>query len=88
VVLNTPIFLGFNAVYSTESQPTFWRNMPLPSSGSEDKPSKQVLLAVLLMLVSRLDYPSTLNMVAVGTSETLADFQHNAQRRLTETTFL
>jgi hypothetical protein len=33
--------LGYNPVYSVESQPTFRRNMSPPSSGSKYKPSKK-----------------------------------------------
>jgi hypothetical protein len=33
--------LGYIAVYSVESQPTFQRNMSLPSSGSKKGPSKK-----------------------------------------------
>jgi hypothetical protein len=33
--------LGYNAVQSIESQPTFRRNMSPPSSGSEKEPSKK-----------------------------------------------
>jgi hypothetical protein len=32
--------LGYNAVYSAESQPTFRRNISLPFSGLKNKPSK------------------------------------------------
>jgi hypothetical protein len=32
--------LGYNAVYSVESRPTFRRNISLPSSGSNNKMSK------------------------------------------------
>jgi hypothetical protein len=33
--------LGYNAVWSIESQPMFQRNIPPPSSGSKNKPSKK-----------------------------------------------
>jgi hypothetical protein len=32
--------LGYNTVSSAESQPTFRRNIPSPSSGLKNKPSK------------------------------------------------
>jgi hypothetical protein len=35
--------LGYNAVQSVESQPTFRRNLLPPSSGSKNKPSKKPL---------------------------------------------
>jgi hypothetical protein len=40
--------LEYNAVLSTESQPTFWRNMLPPSSESKNKPSKQSSACYLL----------------------------------------
>jgi hypothetical protein len=35
--------LGYNAVYSIESQPTFRKNMSPPSSGSKNKQSKKLV---------------------------------------------
>jgi hypothetical protein len=39
--LYNSLLLRYNVIYSVESQPTFRRNISLPSSGSNDKPSKK-----------------------------------------------
>jgi hypothetical protein len=37
----TAVVMGYNAVYSVQSLPTFRRNMSSPSSGSKNKPNKE-----------------------------------------------
>jgi hypothetical protein len=56
--------LGYETVYSIESQLTFRRNMPLPTLGSKNKPSnkptwKSLCLRSVSTLVSSPDYYST-----------------------------
>jgi hypothetical protein len=81
--LEESYLLGYNAMYRTESQPTFRRNMSPPSSGSKNKPSKN-LLATFFMLVTFLTSSSTLNMEATCSSKTLVGFRWTTRRYIKE----
>jgi hypothetical protein len=78
--------LGYKAVYSVESQRTFWTIMSLPSSGSKNKPRKpaQFCLLPAFTLFSCLAYSSTMKMVAIYSSETPVDFQRSTQHYVPE----
>jgi hypothetical protein len=73
-----------NIMYSTESQPTFWRNISPPSSGSKNKLSKPLCLPSDFTLVSCSPYFSTLKMVAICSSETSVDSQRTTQHYIPE----
>jgi hypothetical protein len=67
--------LGYNAVSSVESQPTVRKNISPPSSESNNKPIKKLLLPVSCFLIL-----ATLKMEATCSSETLVDFQRTIRR--------
>jgi hypothetical protein len=77
--------LGYNAVQSVGSQPTFRKNISPPSPGSKYKPSKKpALLATYFMLVSSLAYSSSLRMEATFSSESSVDFKRTTLRHIPE----
>jgi hypothetical protein len=85
-VLKELYFLGHNAVYSNESQPTFRRNVASicraeeyakQKSSTERAASK--LRVTCFMLVSCLAYSSALTMEATCSSKTSVDF-HRTRR--------
>jgi hypothetical protein len=70
-------------VQSDESQLMFWRNMPPPSSGVKNKPSKEPP-ANCFHVVSCLAYSLALKMELTHSSKTPADFQQTTQRYIPE----
>jgi hypothetical protein len=67
--------LGYIAVYPTERQPTYHRNMLPPSSRLKRKPSeKPASLAACFMVVSCFVYSSVLKVGATYFSNMSADF--------------
>jgi hypothetical protein len=70
--------MGYNAVQSFESQPTFRRNISPPPSESKNKPSK-AFLATCFVLVSCLVYSLILKMKAIYSSETSINFQRTTR---------
>jgi hypothetical protein len=62
--------LGYNAVHFVESKLTFQKNMSPPSSGSKNKPRKQMTSK----MVSCFAYASTLKMDATCSSVTQLSF--------------
>jgi hypothetical protein len=67
--------LGYNAMHSVESQPTFRRNMSPPSSGSKNKPSNKISVKA-----GWLAYFSTLLLEVTCSTETSVDFQRTTRR--------
>jgi hypothetical protein len=57
---------------SVESQLTFQKNVPPPSSGLKNKPSKQMCLPPDLMLVSCLAYSLILKMETLAAKAEIA----------------
>jgi hypothetical protein len=77
--------LGYNATYSTESQPAQRREISSPYSGLVRNPKKtparsRTLLVAYLILVSCLAYSSILKMEATYPSETSVYFQRTTRR--------
>jgi hypothetical protein len=68
--------LGYNAVYTVESQPTFRRNISPLSSG--------LCLPPAFTLVSWSAYSSTLNLEAICSSETSVNFRRTTRRYIAE----
>jgi hypothetical protein len=75
--------LGYNGVQSVESHPTFRRNIPPPSSGSKNKPSKKAVWSRYKAL-SCLAYSSTMKMEEAYFSETSDDFQRTTLHYIAE----
>jgi hypothetical protein len=75
--------LGYNAVQSVESQPTFRRNILPPFSGSKNKQA-ELCLPPAYTLVSCSAYFSTMKMEAICSSETSVDFQRTTRRHTPE----
>jgi hypothetical protein len=73
-------FLGYNAVESVESHPTFKTNVVSLSSGLKYKPSKKPELAASFRLLSCLAYYSTMKTEVTYFSETSDDFQRTIRR--------
>jgi hypothetical protein len=70
--------LGYNTVQSVESQPTFRRNISLPSSGSK------CLFSTSFMLVSSFANSSTRKMEPICSFESSAEFQRNTRHYIPE----
>jgi hypothetical protein len=72
--------LGYNTMYSGESQPTFRREICPPSSALKNKPNKnqtwnrQQASSVYFMLVSCLAHSLTLKVEVMCSSKKLVDF--------------
>jgi hypothetical protein len=74
---------GIIAVYSVESQPTFWGSTSPPSSGSKNKRFKKQhedLIATRFTLLSCLAYSSTVKKKAIYYSETAVHFKRTIRR--------
>jgi hypothetical protein len=80
ILLEECYLLGYNAVYSVESQPMFRRNTSPPSSGSKNKPSKK---PAWKQVASRA-YSSTLKIEAICSSETSVYFQRTARHYIAQ----
>jgi hypothetical protein len=74
--------LGYNAVYSVESQPTFRWNISPPSSETTVK--AELCLSPAFTLVSCSAYSSILKMEAISSTEMSVDFQRTARRYIPE----
>jgi hypothetical protein len=75
--------LRHNAMYSVQNYMTFRRNISLPSPESKYKPNNTSMKQVG-MLVSCLNYSSSLGMEATCSSETSVDFQWISLRYIPE----
>jgi hypothetical protein len=74
--------LGYNAMWSVESQPALWRNMPPPSLESKSKSSKKP--AACFALVPCLVYSWTIKMEVTCSSEMLVDLQRTIRHYVPE----
>jgi hypothetical protein len=84
--MKSPIFRDIMLrSHQREFQRTFRRNTSPPSSGSKNKPiKKQLLFATYFMLVSFLDYSSSLKTEMTCSLETSVDFQQTTWRYIQE----
>jgi hypothetical protein len=78
--------LEYNAMQSVQSQPTFRRNIWLPSSRSKNKLSKkpELCLPPAFTLIPCLVYSSILKVEVTCSSKMSSDFQRIMQRYIPE----
>jgi hypothetical protein len=82
-------FLGYNAMWTTESQLTFWLNMSQGSRVCDTRSNHEAAKSCLLRDgVSCFAYSSSLTMVVISFPNTTHDFQWTIQHCVPENIIL